>query len=41
MPVITSFMAMTAYRVDILWSIVINHLPKLQEEVYGLLHNVD
>lgn len=27
--------------VDILWSIVINHLPKLQEEVYGLLHNVD
>lgn len=23
--------------VDILWSIVINHLPKLQEEVSGLL----
>lgn len=27
--------------VDILWSIVVNHLPKLQEEVGGLLHNED
>ena len=27
--------------VDILWSIVINHLPKLREEVCGLLQNED
>ncbi len=27
--------------VDILWSIVVNHLPKLQEEVGELLHNED